>query len=296
MSAAATGRRRHVVIVGCGFGGLSAVKTLGRAAVDITVIDRTNHHLVQPLLHQLATGILSEGDIALPIRDVLRRQRNTRVVLGEVVDIDLRARRVTVDTLGLRTEIEYDMLIVATGARQSYFGRPEFADDAPGMKTLDDALELRGRIFGAFEMAEGEANPAARRRWLTFLIVGAGPAGVELAGQLAELSRRSLRGNFRRIDPGEARVLLLGAASTILPSYPEALRERAVRDLRAGSRAPLGHEGHRRRRAGRRYELDQPAGARIEAARRSGLPVSRRRRLAVSSRKRRASSSIRSAG
>ena len=232
MSASATGRRRHVVIIGCGFGGLSAARTLGRAAVDVTVIDRTNHHLVQPLLHQLATGILSEGDIALPIRDVLRRQRNTRVVLGEVVDIDLHARRVTVDTIGLRTEIEYDMLIVATGARQSYFGRPEFADDAPGMKTLDDALELRGRILGAFEMAEGEADPAARRRWLTFLIVGAGPAGVELAGQLAELSRRSLRGNFRRIDPGEARVLLLGAASTILPAYPEALRERAVRDLR----------------------------------------------------------------
>ena len=232
MSASATGRRHHVVIVGCGFGGLSAAKTLGHAAVDVTVIDRTNHHLVQPLLHQLATGILSEGDIALPIRDVLRRQRNTRVVLGEVVDIDLHARRVTVDTIGLRSEIEYDTLIVATGARQSYFGRPEFADDAPGMKTLDDALELRGRIFGAFEMAECEADPAARRRWLTFVIVGAGPAGVELAGQLAELSRRSLRGNFRRIDPGDARVLLLGAASTILPTYPEALRERAARDLR----------------------------------------------------------------
>jgi NADH dehydrogenase len=232
MSASATSRRHHVVIVGCGFGGLSAAKTLGRAAVDITVIDRTNHHLVQPLLHQLATGILSEGDIALPIRDVLRRQRNTRVVLGAVVDIDLDGRRVTVDTIGLRTEIEYDTLIVATGARQSYFGRPEFAEDAPGMKTLDDALELRGRIFGAFEMAECEADPAARRRWLTFLIVGAGPAGVELAGHLAELSRRSLCGNFRRIDPGEARVLLLGAASTILPTYPEALRDRAARDLR----------------------------------------------------------------
>jgi NADH dehydrogenase len=141
---------------------------------------------------------------------VLRRQRNTRVVLGDVIDIDLDARRVAVDTIGLRSEIEYDTLIVAAGARQSYFGRPEFADDAPGMKTLDDALELRGRIFGAFEMAECDADPAARRRWLTFLVVGAGPAGVELAGQLAELSRRSLRGNFRRIDPGEARVLLAG--------------------------------------------------------------------------------------
>jgi len=232
MSAAAAGRRYHVVIVGCGFGGLSAAKTLRRAAVDVTVIDRTNHHLVQPLLHQVAAGILSEGDIALPIRGLLRRQRNTRVVLGDVVDLDLRARRVTVDTIGRHTEIEYDLLIVATGARQSYFGRPEFADHAPAMKTLDDALELRGRILGAFEMAECEANPVARRRWLTFVIVGAGPTGVELAGQLAELSRRSLCGNFRRIDPGEARVLLLGAASTILPAFPEALRERAARDLR----------------------------------------------------------------
>ena len=232
ISTAATGRRPHVVIVGCGFGGLSAARSLGRAEVDVTVIDRTNHHLVQPLLHQLATGILSEGNIALPIRDLLRRQRNTRVVLGDVVEIDLRARRLTVETIGLRTEIEYDILIAATGARQSYFGRPEFADEAPGMKTLDDALELRGRILGAFEMAECETEPAARRRWLTFVIVGAGPTGIELAGQLAELSRRSLRDNFRRIDPGEARVLLLGAASTILPTYPEALRERAAHDLR----------------------------------------------------------------
>jgi NADH dehydrogenase len=228
--ASITGRHR-VVIVGCGFGGLSAAKALRRADVDVTVIDRTNHHLVQPLLHQLATGILSEGDIALPIRDVLRDQRNTRVVLGEVVDVDLDTRRVTVDTIGFRSQIPYDSLIVGTGASQSYFGHPEFADDAPGMKTLDQALELRGRIFGAFEMAEREADPAARRRWLTFVVVGAGPTGVELAGQLAELSRRSLRGTFRQIDPAEARVILLGAASTILPTFPEALRDRAIRDL-----------------------------------------------------------------
>ena len=203
-----------------------------RADVDVTVIDRTNHHLFQPLLHQLATGILSEGDIAPPIRDVLRHQRNTRVVLGEVIDIDLDARRVTVDTIGQRNQIAYDSLIVATGASQSYFGHPEFAHDAPGMKTIDHALELRGRIFGAFEMAERETDPAARRRWLTFVVVGAGPTGVELAGQLAELSRRSLRGNFRHIDPAEARVILLDAAPTILPAFPEALRERAARDLR----------------------------------------------------------------
>ena len=232
MNASATVSRHRVVIVGCGFGGLAAAKVLRRAEVDVTVIDRANHHLVQPLLHQLATGILSEGDIALPIRDVLRHQQNTHVVLGEVIDIDLDARRVTVETIGQRSQIAYDSLIVATGANQSYFGHPEFGHDAPGMKTIDQALELRGRIFGAFEMAEREADPVARRRWLTFVVVGAGPTGVELAGQLSELSRRSLRGNFRHIDPAEARVVLLGAASTILPTFPEALRDRAARDLR----------------------------------------------------------------
>jgi NADH dehydrogenase len=230
--ASPTGRRHHVVIVGCGFGGLFAAKGLRCADVDVTVIDRTNHHLFQPLLYQLATGLLSEGDIAPPIRDVLRYQRNTRVVLGEVVELDLDRRRVTVDTIGRRSEVAYDSLILATGASQSYFGHPEFADDAPGMKTVDDALELRGRIFGAFEMAERETDPAARRRWLTFVVVGAGPTGVELAGQLIELSRRSLRRNFRHIDPAEARVILLDAAPTILPAFSGALRDRAARELK----------------------------------------------------------------
>jgi NADH:ubiquinone reductase (H+-translocating) len=141
-----------VVIVGCGFGGLAAAKVLRRADVDVTVIDRTNHHLIQPLLCQVATGILSEGDIAPPIRDVLRHQQNTRVVLGEVVGIDLDARRVRVETIGQRHQIAYDSLIVAAGASQSYFGHPEFARDAPGMKTIENALELRGRILGAFQM------------------------------------------------------------------------------------------------------------------------------------------------
>jgi NADH dehydrogenase len=225
-------RRQHVVIVGCGFGGLSAVKALRRADVDVTVIDRTNHHVIQPLLCQVATGILSEGNIAPPIREILRHQRNTRVILGEVVGIDLDARRVTVETTGQRNQIAYDSLIVAAGASQSYFGHPEFARDAPGMKTIDQALELRRRILGAFEMAERETDPGARRRWLTFVVIGAGPTGVELSGQLVELSRRSMRGNFRRIDPAEARVILLGAAPTILPALPEELRERAARDLR----------------------------------------------------------------
>jgi NADH dehydrogenase len=226
-------RRHRVAIIGGGFGGLFAARALRLAEVEVTVIDRTNHHLFQPLLYQVATGILSEGEIAPPIRDILRRQANARVLLGEVVDIDVGSRLLVVDTLDRRTAVPYDSLIVAAGASQSYFGHPEFAVHAPGMKTIDHALELRGRIFGAFEMAEQESDPAARRRWLTFVVVGAGPTGVELAGQLAELSHRSLQRNFRRIDPADARVLLLDAGPRILPAFPEALRERAARDLRA---------------------------------------------------------------
>jgi NADH dehydrogenase len=191
----------RVVIVGCGFAGLSAAKALRRAPVEVVVVDRTNHHLFQALLYQVTTGVLSEGDIAPPIRDVLRRQRNTRVVLGDVVDVDVRERQLTIETLGRTTTLSYDSLIVATGASQSYFGHPEYALHAPGMKTIDDALELRGRIFGAFEMAERESDPTLRKFWLTFVVVGAGPTGVELAGQIAELARRSLGHNFRHIDP-----------------------------------------------------------------------------------------------
>lgn len=224
--------RHRVVVVGCGFGGLYAAKALRRADVDVTVVDRTNHHLFQPLLYQLTTGILSEGDIAPPIRDVLRRQRNTDVLLGEVVDVDVDARCVVVDTLGERSRLGYNSLIVATGAQQSYFGHDEFQRWAPGMKSVDDALELRGRIFGAFEMAERETEPQARRRWLTFVVVGAGPTGVEMAGQIAELARRSLRHNYRSIDPSSARVVLLDAAPRALGPFPDSLAEKAVRDLR----------------------------------------------------------------
>ena len=227
-----TRRRHQVAIIGGGFGGLSAARRLRRADVDVTLIDRTNHHLFQPLLYQVATGILSEGDIAPPLRDALRDQRNASVVLGEVVAVDLGARRIAVEMLDRRSEIAYDSLIVATGASQSYFGHPEFAHDAPGMKTIDDALELRGRILGAFEMAEREPDPVSRRRFLTFVVVGAGPTGVELAGQLAELSHHALRRNFRRINPAVARILLLDAAPTILGAFPESLRQRAMRDLR----------------------------------------------------------------
>jgi len=241
MSVIPAPRRHRVAIVGCGFGGLFAARALRRAEVDVTVIDRSNHHLFQPLLYQMATGILAEGDIAPPIRDILRHQQNTTVVLGEVQGIDLDGRHLIIETLGLRSEVTYDSLILATGANQSYFGRPEFARHAPGMKTIDDALELRGRIFGAFEMAERESDPARQHLWLTFVVVGAGPTGVELAGQIAELARRSLRHNFRRIDPATARVVLLDAGPTILPAYPESLQHRAARTLEsAGVEIHLG--------------------------------------------------------
>src|SRR6187200_1636855 len=231
----------RVVIAGCGFGGLFAAKALRRAPVEVVVVDRTNHHLFQPLLYQVATGVLSEGDIAPPIRDILRHQRNARVVLGEVVDVNVESRQLMLDTLGEQTTLAYDSLIVATGASQSYFGHDEYARHAPGMKTIDDALELRGRIFGAFELAELETDPAAREPWLTFAIVGAGPTGVELAGQIAELSRRALGDNFRSFNPAAARIVLLDALDTVLASYPEGLRLRARRDLeRLGVEVRLG--------------------------------------------------------
>ena len=222
----------RVTIVGGGFGGLFAAKALARGGVDVTLIDRTNHHLFQPLLYQVATGILSEGSVAPPLRDILRSQRNAEVVLGEVAAVDLDARLLTVETLGRRSELPYDSLIVAAGATQSYFGHSEFAHYAPGMKTIDHALELRGRIFGALELAEQEKDAVARARLLTFVVVGAGPTGVELAGQLSELSRHSLRGNFRRIDPAATRVILLDAAPSILAAFPASLRQRAAEDLR----------------------------------------------------------------
>ncbi|TAL14392.1 MAG: NAD(P)/FAD-dependent oxidoreductase, partial [Frankiales bacterium] len=178
--------KHRVVVIGSGFGGLFATKALRRADVEVTLIDRTTHHLFQPLLYQVATGILSEGEIAPPTRDVLRRQKNARVLLGDVETIDLDARTVTHSVYGKTTVTPYDSLIVAAGAGQSYFGNDSFAEHAPGMKTIDDALEIRGRIFGAYEMAELETDPLALDAWLTFVVVGAGPTGVEMAGQIAE--------------------------------------------------------------------------------------------------------------
>jgi NADH dehydrogenase len=224
-------RRHRVVIIGSGFGGLNAAKKLGRADVDIKLIARTTHHLFQPLLYQVATGIISEGEIAPTTRVVLRRQRNVQVLLGDVTHIDLAGRFVVSDLLGHTYETPYDSLIVAAGAGQSYFGNDHFAEFAPGMKSIDDALELRGRILSAFEAAERSNDPERRAKLLTFTVVGAGPTGVEMAGQIAELADYTLKGAFRHIDSTRARVILLDAAPTVLPPFGEKLGQRAAARL-----------------------------------------------------------------
>ncbi|HET7349650.1 MAG TPA: NAD(P)/FAD-dependent oxidoreductase [Marmoricola sp.] len=228
-------RRHQVVVIGSGFGGLFGTKALRRADVDVTMIARTTHHLFQPLLYQVATGILSEGEIAPPTREVLARQKNAKVLLGEVRDVDLEARTVTHHVLGRETVTPYDSLIVAAGAGQSYFGNDQFAEFAPGMKSIDDALELRGRIFGAFELAELMAAKGEDvDHLLTFVVVGAGPTGVEMAGQIAELARRTLRSDFRHINTREARVILADAAPQVLPPFGEKLGKKtkeALEDL-----------------------------------------------------------------
>lgn len=227
----ATGPHR-VVIIGSGFGGLFAARRLRRAPVEVTIIDRATHHLFQPLLYQVATGILSEGEIAPATRDILRHQRNASVVLGEVIDIDLAGRTVRSNVLDSELITPYDSLIVAAGGGTSYFGHDEFAVHAPGLKSIDDALELRGRIFGAFELAEIEDDPEAREELMTFVVVGAGATGVEIAGQIAELAHKTLRSNFRRIDPSDARILLVDALQTILPQFDKRLSSKAAAKLR----------------------------------------------------------------
>lgn len=222
---------RHVVIIGSGFGGLFAAKALAKDNVRVTLIADTPQHLFQPLLYQVATGILSEGQIAPSTRAILRRQRNATVMQGLVTSIDVASKTVHSRFHDKETTTTYDDLILAVGAGQSYFGNDHFATYAPGMKTLDDALELRSRIFGAFEMAELEEDPERRAALLTFVVVGAGPTGVEMAGQIRELASTTLAGNFRRIDPRDARVVLVDGAAQVLPSFGDALGAVTAKEL-----------------------------------------------------------------
>jgi len=217
----------RVVIVGGGFAGLNAARRLGSAPVRLTVVDRQNFHLFQPLLYQVATGGLSPANIAAPLRNILRRHKNTQVVLGKVVQIDLQDRRVFL----AHGEIPYDILILAAGSQNHYFGHDSWLRSAPGLKTIEDALEIRRRVFLAFETAEREANLEQAHPWLTFMVIGGGPTGVELAGTLAEIAYHTLRADFRSINPADAKVILLEGGNRVLPTYPSELSEKAVRQL-----------------------------------------------------------------
>jgi len=219
--------RQRVVILGGGFAGLTSARALRRAPVQVTLVDRRNHHLFQPLLYQVATGGLSPANIAAPLRAVLKRQRNARVLMAEVTGFDVPARQVRLGDGGL----EYDMLIVATGSRHAYFGHDAWERFAPGLKEIDDAIEIRRRVLLAFEIAERDADPASRAALLTFVIVGGGPTGVEMAGAIAEMAHATFTGNFRSIDPADARILLIEAEDRILPAYPPALQEKAAQAL-----------------------------------------------------------------
>jgi len=228
-------RLPQVIIIGGGFAGLDAARRLRHVECDVTIIDRHNHHVFQPLLYQVATAGLSPGDIASPIRWILRKQKRVQVLLGTVERIDTRAKQIQLDpstSLGAGgATLSYDYLIVAAGATHSYFGHNEWAEAAPGLKTLDDALRIRRRVLLAFEEAEREPNPVYQRRLLTFVLIGGGPTGVELAGALGEIARQALRSEFDNVDPAIARIILIEAGPWILPSFPENLRESARRAL-----------------------------------------------------------------
>lgn len=229
----ATSGSRRVVIVGGGFAGLFAGRALRRAPVQVTLIDRAEHHLFQPLLYQCSTGILSEGKIASPLRELLRKHENVEFVLAEVTGLDAAGRTVTARRpLGEEIEFGYDYLILAAGVRQSYFGHDEYAAVAPGMKSIEDALKIRRRVFGAFEMAESADDPAERKRWLTFALVGGGPTGVELAGQIREVATKVLAREYRHIQPGDARVMLFDGGSAPLAMFGPKLSALAARELK----------------------------------------------------------------
>ncbi|HAT6581327.1 TPA: NAD(P)/FAD-dependent oxidoreductase [Corynebacterium striatum] len=225
------GGRHHVVVIGAGFGGLNAVQQLKNADVEITLIDKKNHHLFQPMLYQVATGMISAGEIAPSTRQLLRGQDNAHFVNGEVTDINIEDQTVTAELDGFRRTFAYDSLVVAAGAGQSYFGNDHFAEFAPGMKTLDDALELRSRIVSAFEKAEFVDDPVERERLLTFIIVGAGPTGVELTGQIAELANRTLRDQYSNYGTTSAKIYLLDGAPQVLPPFGKRLGRKAQRSL-----------------------------------------------------------------
>ncbi len=233
----------QIVIVGGGFGGLAAAKALRNTSADILLIDRTNHHVFQPLLYQVATSVLSPSQIGSPIRGILRNQKNTIVVLGEVIGVDKDQKRVFVSNPDRQNvPIPYDYLILATGASQSYFGHNEFEQFAPGLKTLADAVAIRNKVLQAFELAEAEEDPSRHRDLLTFVLVGAGPTGVEMAGALAELVRSTLRSEFRRIDPASARIVLLDLAPRVLGTFSEDLSKAAKQQLdKLGVEVRLGH-------------------------------------------------------
>jgi NADH dehydrogenase len=235
-----TGHR--VVVVGGGFAGLNAVRRLRDAPVEVTLVDRQNFHLFQPLAYQVATGALASAEVAAPLRAVLKRQANARVVLGAAVGFDLDAREVVLGDLpdGEREHrLPYDTLVVAGGSEYSYFGHEEWREFAPDPKSIGSAVEIRGRLLSAFEAAELEPDPARRRAWLTFAVIGAGPTGVEMAGQIAELARDTLRGDFRRIDPGDARIVLLDAADRVLPAFAKGLSRHAAKELETLGVEPL---------------------------------------------------------
>jgi NADH:ubiquinone reductase (H+-translocating) len=243
---AAAGAKPHrVVVVGGGFGGLTAVRALAHADVEVTLIDRRNFHLFQPLAYQAATGALSPAEIAPPLRSVFKRQKNARVLLGEVVDFDLERREVIACCFPngeMRTHLPYDTLIVGGGSQYSYFGHDDWRPNAPELKSLEGALDIRSRVLSAFEAAEVEADPEERKAWLTFVVAGAGPTGVEMAGQIAELARDTLRGDFRAIDTREATVLLVEMADRVLTAFPPSLSRKAARSLeQLGVTLLLGH-------------------------------------------------------